>query len=126
MTAKELTETSLIPPDREQQRIDTDGWGKGTVTAMADYIPKRHPGVRGFSQQNLWRMRQFFESCRDSPELSSLLRELPWSSNLHILSKTSRSLSPARVAEYQTRLLDKKLLRAKLHEFYALSEPETP
>jgi hypothetical protein len=28
------------------------------------------------------------------------------------------------VDEYQTRLPDKKLLQAKLHEFYALSEPE--
>jgi hypothetical protein len=37
----------------------------------------------------------------------------------------SRSLSPALVAEYQTRLPDKKLLQAKLHEFYALSEEET-
>ena len=31
----------------------------------------------------------------------------------------SRSLSPALVAQYQTQLPDKKLLRAKLHEFYA-------
>jgi predicted nuclease of restriction endonuclease-like (RecB) superfamily len=34
----------------------------------------------------------------------------------------SRSLSPALVAEYQTRLPDKKLLQAKLHEFYTLTE----
>lgn len=37
----------------------------------------------------------------------------------------SRSLSPAVVAEYQTQLPDKKLLQAKLHEFYALIEPAT-
>ena len=36
----------------------------------------------------------------------------------------SRSLSPALVAEYQTQLPDKKLLAAKLHEFYALNAPE--
>lgn len=30
----------------------------------------------------------------------------------------SRTLSPALIAEYQTQLPDKKLLRAKLHEFY--------
>lgn len=36
----------------------------------------------------------------------------------------SRSLSPALVAEYQTRLPDKGLLQAKLHEFYTLSEVE--
>lgn len=30
----------------------------------------------------------------------------------------SRSLSPALIAEYQTKLPDRKLLQAKLHEFY--------
>jgi hypothetical protein len=30
----------------------------------------------------------------------------------------SRSSSPALIAEYQTKLPDKALLRAKLHEFY--------
>lgn len=34
----------------------------------------------------------------------------------------SRSLSPALIAEYQTRLPDKKLLQAKLHEFYSLAQ----
>ncbi len=33
----------------------------------------------------------------------------------------SRSLSPAMIAEYQTQLPDKKLLQAKLHEFYMLN-----
>ncbi len=33
----------------------------------------------------------------------------------------SRSLSPAMVAQYQTQLPDKRLLAAKLHEFYALN-----
>lgn len=36
----------------------------------------------------------------------------------------SRSLSPALVAQYQTQLPDKKLLAAKLHEFYVLNAPE--
>lgn len=36
----------------------------------------------------------------------------------------SRSLSPALIAEYQTQLPDKKLLQAKLHEFYALNVGE--
>lgn len=36
----------------------------------------------------------------------------------------SRALSPALVAEYQIHLPDKKLLQAKLHEFYALAESQ--
>jgi predicted nuclease of restriction endonuclease-like (RecB) superfamily len=37
----------------------------------------------------------------------------------------SRSLSPALVAEYQTRLPEKKLLQAKLHEFYELAQSQS-
>lgn len=36
----------------------------------------------------------------------------------------SRSMSPALIAEYQTQLPDKKLLQAKLHEFYLLNTQE--
>jgi predicted nuclease of restriction endonuclease-like (RecB) superfamily len=72
------------------RRIEKDGWGKGTVRALADHLQRTQSGMRGFSPQNLWRMRQFFETYRDTPELSTLSRELSWSSNLHILSRTKR------------------------------------
>ena len=36
----------------------------------------------------------------------------------------SRAMSPALVAEYQTRMPDKKLLQAKLHEFYELAQEQ--
>jgi hypothetical protein len=34
----------------------------------------------------------------------------------------SRNISPALIAEYETKLIDKKLLGRKLHEFYEISE----
>ena len=37
----------------------------------------------------------------------------------------SRTLSPALVAQYQTQLPDKRLLAAKLQEFYALNAPDS-
>ena len=67
------------------RKIKTDGWGKGTIASLATFIQRRQPGIRGFSPQNLWRMRQFFEAYRGQPILSPLLRELPLSSNLHPL-----------------------------------------
>ncbi len=36
----------------------------------------------------------------------------------------SRTFSPALIAEYQTQLPDKRLLQAKLHEFYLQNAPE--
>ena len=35
----------------------------------------------------------------------------------------NRTLSPAMIAEYQTQLPDKRLLQAKLHEFWLLNQP---
>ena len=72
------------------RRIKNDGWGKGTVHELSAYLQRTQFGIRGFSPQNLWRMRLFFETYRDAPELASFVRELPWSSNLHILSGTKR------------------------------------
>jgi predicted nuclease of restriction endonuclease-like (RecB) superfamily len=72
-------------------RINADGWAKGTVEQLATYIARNEPGMRGFSAQNLWRMRQFFEAYPALEKLSTLLRELPWSAHLHILSRTKRA-----------------------------------
>ncbi|MBI2312396.1 MAG: DUF1016 domain-containing protein [Betaproteobacteria bacterium] len=69
------------------RRIESEGWGKGTIVALATFIQRAQPGIRGFSPQNLWRMRQFYDTYRAEPKLSTLVRELPWSSNLHILTK---------------------------------------
>lgn len=72
------------------QRIAADGWGQGTVEALAAHIQKSHPSSVGFSARNLWRMMQFFETYRDTPKLSPLVRELSWTHNLLILSRCKR------------------------------------
>ena len=76
-------------------KIEADGWAKGTVLQLAAYIARREPGRRGFSAQNLWRMRQFFQAYplawQATSKLSPLLREVPWSSHLHILGRAKRA-----------------------------------
>jgi predicted nuclease of restriction endonuclease-like (RecB) superfamily len=72
------------------RKIARDGWGQGTVSALSEYIRKRQPNARGFSSQNLWRMRQLYETYHSQPKLSTLLRELPWSHNLAIMSRSKR------------------------------------
>ena len=86
----ELIELYWRIGDYLHRKIESDGWAKGTVVQLAAYIAQREPGLRGFSPQNLWRMRQFYVTYRDFPKLSPLLRELPWSSHLHILSRSKR------------------------------------
>lgn len=72
------------------RRIAAAGWGQGTVNQLADYIRRRQPNARGFSAQNLWRMRQFYDTYRADTKLSPLLRELTWTHNLLILGKSKR------------------------------------
>ena len=69
-------------------KIESDGWAKGTVVQLAAYIAQREPGLRGFSPQNLWRMRQFFVAYRNDPKLSPLVRVLPWTHNLIVLGQS--------------------------------------
>jgi DUF1016 N-terminal domain len=65
-------------------------WGEGVVDSLAQHLARTEPGLRGFSAQNLWRMRQLFETCRDAPKLSPLVRALPWTHNLIILELWAR------------------------------------
>jgi len=160
------------------RKIAAAEWGEGVVTQLAQHIAATYPGLRGFTRANLYRMRQFYETYHDNEIVSALLRQLPWTHHVIIMSQSqrpeerefylrqatsekwssrelerqfksalfernvrhppkvlpvvrqlfpvveyalSRSLSPALVAQYQTQLPNKDLLRAKLHEFYRLS-----
>lgn len=69
------------------RRIENEGWGKSTVQQLANFVQHQEPGVKGFSDKNLWRMKQFYESYKNFPDVSALLRELSWTHNLAILSK---------------------------------------
>lgn len=69
------------------EKIAVDGWGRGTVQQLADWLRAEHPNLRGFSTPNLWRMRQFYAVYSANPKLSTLLRELSWSHNITIMSR---------------------------------------
>lgn len=69
------------------RKINSDGWGQATILSLAEFIRHQQPELRGFSAQNLWRMRQFYETYHQEPKLSPLVRVLPWSHNLLILSQ---------------------------------------
>ena len=74
--------------DYISHRTDKEGWGKSTVEQLAKYIQKQESELKGFSDKNLWRMKQFYEAYKDYPKLSTLLRDLSWTNNLIILSRT--------------------------------------
>lgn len=70
------------------RKIEQEEWGKNTVEELSYYIIQNEPEIKGFSPRNIWRMKQFYDTYRDYPILSTLLTEISWSANLNILSKT--------------------------------------
>ena len=66
-------------------RQEKEGWGKSVVEKLAVDLQKEFPGIKGFSAQNLWRMKQFFETYSENEKLSPLVREIGWTHNIIIL-----------------------------------------
>lgn len=70
------------------KKVESAEWGESVVSELALYLKDKHPDLKGFSDKNLWRMRQFYEAYRSNEKLSPLVRELSWTHNMIILSKT--------------------------------------
>lgn len=67
-------------------KVHTESWGKSVVMDFSKYIKDNYPDIKGFSQQNIWRMKQFYETYKDKEKLSPLVREISWSNNLVIMT----------------------------------------
>lgn len=68
-------------------KLTQSEWGDGVVSELAEFIEKNEPNIKGFSDKNIWRMRQFYECYKDLPNLSPLVREITWTNNLLIFSR---------------------------------------
>lgn len=69
------------------EQVNSQAWGKSVVSELAKYIEKKAPDCKGYSDKNLWRMKQFYETYCNYPKLSAVLREITWTNNLAIFSR---------------------------------------
>src|SRR5208337_1612414 len=51
------------------ERQQGASWGKSVVENLASDLQAEFPGSSGFSAQNLWRMKQFYEAYADNKKL---------------------------------------------------------
>jgi predicted nuclease of restriction endonuclease-like (RecB) superfamily len=97
------------------KKLELAEWGDSVVSELAKYIQQNEPDIKGFSDKNLWRMKQFYETYKDSPKLSTLLREISWSHNLAIFSRCKTTeeqefyLKLAKQEKYSFRELDRQI-----------------
>ncbi len=69
------------------EKAETDGWGKSVVQEFSAFLKQTYLNSSGFSSQNIWRMKQFYETYKNNKKLSPLVREITWSNNLIIMAK---------------------------------------
>lgn len=67
------------------EKVKSNAWGKSIVQEFANYVQSKYVGIKGFSAQNIWRMKQFYETYAGNEKLSPLVRELPWTNNILIM-----------------------------------------
>lgn len=96
-------------------KIEQSEWGDSVVPELAKYIQQKEPEIKGFSDKNIWRMKQFYETYKNFPKLSTLLREISWSHNLAIFSRCKTIeerefyLKMAKQEAYSFRELDRQI-----------------
>lgn len=74
----------------EKQKIHN--WGKSIVENLSKDLQKEFVGVKGFSADNLWRMRKFFLRYKENEKLAPLVQEIGWSNNIIVMEKCKDDL----------------------------------
>lgn len=89
--------------------------GRLCSNRISQFIQVLEPETKGFSDKNIWRMKQFYETYKDFPKLSKVLREISWSHNLAIFSRCKNSeerefyLKLAKQDSYSFRELERQI-----------------
>jgi len=109
------------------KKVESAEWGMSIVDKLAEYLQKTQHDLKGFNRRGLYRMKQFYETYKDCPEILPLLQEVSWSGNLHILSKTKSMeekkfyLQLSAKEKYSVRELERQINTA-YYERYMLSD----
>ena len=70
------------------EKVSKNEWGKSVVKELSDFMQHKNEGIKGFSPQNIWRMKQFYDMYSGNEKLSPLVREITWTNNLLIMAGT--------------------------------------
>jgi len=74
------------------EKQESLSWGKSVVKMLSLELQNEFVGMKGFSVQNLWNMRQFYMEYRDSVKLQPLVGEISWTKNVVIFQKSKDDL----------------------------------
>ncbi len=62
------------------------------VEVLSKELQVSFPGIAGFSQANIWRIRNFYLTYKENEKLAQLAREIGWTHNFVVLEKCKDDL----------------------------------
>ena len=84
LTAAQLPQMELYC---EIGRVVSGRSEKGAAVAASESLQDTYPATEGFSPRNLRRMRAFYATYEESPEITRLAMSLGWTQNVAILER---------------------------------------
>ena len=69
------------------EKVDQEKWGKSVVEQLSKDLQTEHPGIRGFSARNIWRMKTFYDTYKNNEFLPPVVAEIGWVQNCLIIEK---------------------------------------
>lgn len=104
------------------------GWGKTIVDRLSIDLIEAFPQEKGFSPRNLWRIRKFYLTYKDFPNLTQAVADLPWGHHTILMgskfSHEERVFYLAKSIEYGwTRAVLTHQISTKLYERSKLEPP---
>lgn len=77
-----------------ERQSGESSWVKSVVARLSADLRAEFPGVPGFSDQNLWYMRQFYLAYHSHPKLQPLVGEISWDKHLVVMARCTDDEEP--------------------------------
>lgn len=74
------------------EKQEAFGWGKSIVKTLSDELQNEFVGMKGFSERNLWNMRNFYLEYKGNSKLQTLSAQIGWSHNVSIFQNCKDNL----------------------------------
>lgn len=69
-------------------QIENNKWGSKVVDNLVLFIKEKCPTLKGFDRSGIYRMKQFYELYKDDEIVAPLARQLNWTNNILIMSRS--------------------------------------
>ncbi len=112
-------------------KVSKAEWGEAVVEKLAKFNKDKYPEIKGFSRRGLYRMKQFYQTYKDSEFVSSVRTQLSWTHHRLILSKTKTLeekefyIKRAIIEKLSSRELERQLNAAVYERSFLAQNPVT-